>query len=68
MLLALNEQPGPNVELEFIGGAVPFEAARWKYDAMTVGEGYDTRFYECPVREPVGVVCVDGVWHWRIEA
>lgn len=66
MLIPIADQQ-PGVELSFIGGRIPDENARWKYDAVEVGQGYESRFYECPVRDPVGIECVDGVWHWNVE-
>lgn len=66
MLIPIADQR-QGVEIHLIGSRSPYTGIKHFPDAMEVGQAYDTRFYDCPAGEPVGVVCVDGVWHWEVE-
>lgn len=56
----------PGIDLHFLSGVSP-SGQRCFPDAMEVGQGYETQFFDCPVGEPIDVVCVDGVWHWEFD-
>ena len=66
MLIPIADQR-PGIELSCIADTHPCDGHRVFPEAMEVGQGYDTRFYDCPVGQPSDVVCIDGVWHWDIS-
>lgn len=65
MLIPIADQR-PGIELYLLGGRSPYSGIRCRPDAMEVGQGYETRFYDCPAGDPDDVVCIDGVWHWDV--
>lgn len=66
MIAVADQRPG--IELTFIGGRHPYREHRLRPEAMEVAQGHETQFYDCPQPGAVGVICVDGAWHWQIDS
>ena len=54
-------------EIKLMVGNIDPAGNEMTYHAMTVGMGYDTKFFRCPHGVPKDVKQVNGKWYWVMK-